>query len=358
MKDYSILSLLSRLLFLCTILFFSGGNYSISAQSDEEGFFFKNLKNSHDLNLPDWGPYSKRYIGISHITDKRNGFRFDLSVFPGFYRRKVNVPNVLYENDYHPWEASPNLEYFSFRHELEWKDQVYTDISYSEISDKARLIRIECVNNTSSNQNLALHFMSSMNFPPLKEYSPYTSIYPSIANLPENTAWHDAVDYKDLIFAKPRPTDNLVYDGKMRGEIRDNGFVNSSAIGLGFGVDENDFVTYNIHVKKNFQDALLLIRYKMNDGDKVSFVLSGLIEKEIMFEGAESFKETTIKIGKIKNGEYQLSFASKGGAALNLDGFVVLESQSLGEVEFTQKEWNPVPSTEEGPVKKFYYSEV
>ena len=149
------------------------------------------LSNTHDLNLPDWGPYTKRYIGISHIPDTKSGLRFDLSVFPGLYRRKVDVPSVLYENDYHPWEASPNLEYFSFRHELEWKDQVYTDISYSEINDKSRLIRIECVNSTDKNQNLALHFMAFMNFPPLKEYSPYTPVYPAVVTLPEDAVWYD-----------------------------------------------------------------------------------------------------------------------------------------------------------------------
>jgi hypothetical protein len=114
------------------------------------------------------GPYTKRYIGISHIPDIKSGLRFDLSVFPGFYRRKVNIPDVLYEDDYHPWDASPNLEYFSFRHELEWKDQVYTDISYSEITSKSRLIRIECVNNTNENENLAIHFMASINFPTIE----------------------------------------------------------------------------------------------------------------------------------------------------------------------------------------------
>ena len=64
----------------------------MSAQSDYD---LKFMKSTHDLSLPDWGPYSKRYIGISHIPDKASGMRFDLSVFPGFYRRKVEVPNVL-----------------------------------------------------------------------------------------------------------------------------------------------------------------------------------------------------------------------------------------------------------------------
>ena len=272
------------------------------------------LENTHDLSLPAWGPYTKRYIGVSHIPDIKSGLRFDLSVFPGFYRRKVEVPNVLYENDYHPWEASPNLEYFSFRHELEWKDKVYTDISYSEISPKSRLIRIECVNNTGNYENLALHFMASMNFPPIKEYSPYTPIYPSLVTLPEGAQWFDALEYEDLKFFKSRPTDNLVYDGKMRGEIRDNGFVNGTGIGLGFGLDKYDFVSYRINVEKDFSDALLLIRYRLNPGQKVSFTLSGMIEKEITFNGVNDFAVDTVKIGKLNKGVHEFTLTSNGGS--------------------------------------------
>src|SRR3954465_2295122 len=113
----------------------------------------------HDLNLPAWGPYTRRYIGVSHIADARRGLRFDLSVFPGFYRRKVDVPNVMWESDYHPWEAAPDLSYFSHRHELQWRDEVYCDIAFARLGEQARLFRCACVNNTDAPQNLVLHQM-------------------------------------------------------------------------------------------------------------------------------------------------------------------------------------------------------
>ena len=71
------------------------------------------LANSHDLRLPPWGPYTKTYNGISHIADLERGLRFDLSVFPGHYRREVMVPNVNWEGGFHPWEAAPDLSRFS-----------------------------------------------------------------------------------------------------------------------------------------------------------------------------------------------------------------------------------------------------
>jgi hypothetical protein len=306
---------------------------------------YKNLNNVHDLfTLPDWGPYSKRYIGISHIPDKSSGLRFDLTVFPGFYRREVFVPNVLFENSYHPWEASPNLEYFCFRHELEWKDKVYTDISYSEITPKSRLIRIECVNNTENNQNLALHFMASMNFP-------LTSFNRTAVILPEHTEWINAIDYKDLKFFKQRPTDNLVPDGEMRGELRDTGFVNGSGIGMKFGLDKGDYVSYEINVKKDLNDGILLTRYKLNENKKLSFSLSGLINGVVTFNGEKEFSIDTLHIGKVKAGVHELTLTSEGGNPIEIDGFVLGESTSIQDIEFKQKALNPVPQIIEGPVK-------
>ena len=102
---------------------------------------FSNLAGTHDLRLSKWGPYTKRYMGISHIPEIQEGFRFDLSVFPGLYRRNVNIPNVTWESGYHPWEAAPDLSYFAHRHELIWKDQVYCDIAFCRLDEETALIR-------------------------------------------------------------------------------------------------------------------------------------------------------------------------------------------------------------------------
>jgi hypothetical protein len=128
------------------------------------------LANSHDLRLPLWGSYTKTYNGISHIADLERGLRFDLSVFPGHYRREVMVPNVNWEGGFHPWEAAPDLSFFSYRYELEWKDRVYCDVSFSTLSERARLVRAELVNHTQVNQNLVLHFMASFNYPYVRPY--------------------------------------------------------------------------------------------------------------------------------------------------------------------------------------------
>ena len=126
----------------------------------------KYLENTHDLRLPAWGPYTKAYMGISHIPDPGLGLRFDLSVFPGFYRGSLQIPNVKWESGYHPWQASTDLSIYTHRHQLEWKDRVYVDITYCELDESARLFRALCVNHTDVPQALVLHALASVHFPP------------------------------------------------------------------------------------------------------------------------------------------------------------------------------------------------
>ena len=73
--------------------------------------------NSHDIaSLHAWGPYSKRYAGISHIPDMRKGIRFDFSVMPGYYRNRQLVPHVLFESSYYPWEINPEMTRITYRY--------------------------------------------------------------------------------------------------------------------------------------------------------------------------------------------------------------------------------------------------
>ena len=133
------------------------------------------LQDRFDLTLPAWGPYTKAYMGISHLPAlaagaSADGVRFDLAVVPGFYRRKVDVPNVMWESGYHPWEAAPDLSYYAHRHELEWRDRVYVDVSFSALDGDARLVRCRCVNTTDDPQSLVLHYLASLHYPTLTSH--------------------------------------------------------------------------------------------------------------------------------------------------------------------------------------------
>lgn len=86
---------------------------------------------NHDLTLPVWGPYNKGYLGASHISDAERGLRFDLNLFPGYYRRSVMCPRDIADCGAKILASSNDLSHFLYRYELEWKDKVYLDADFS-----------------------------------------------------------------------------------------------------------------------------------------------------------------------------------------------------------------------------------
>ena len=100
--------------------------------------------------MPVWGPYSKKYMGISRVVDSlpQSGARFDFSVHPTVWNSSVPVPNVTFPSNYHLWHCNGDYSYYSYRYELMWKDMIYCDVSFSKINDKAYLMRCEFFNNT------------------------------------------------------------------------------------------------------------------------------------------------------------------------------------------------------------------
>ncbi|HEY1662628.1 MAG TPA: hypothetical protein VGI03_09435 [Verrucomicrobiae bacterium] len=299
-----------------------------------EKTWINSIQNQHDLTLPAWGPYTKSYIGISHIPGEGVGMRFDLSVFPGLYCRKAVPPNVMFESDYHPWEATPDLGYFSYRFELEWKDQVYADISYSKLDEHSRLIRAECVNNTDLSQDLELHLLASMSFPP---------ICPALVQLPPNAVWVNALNYQTMHYATSRPTDNLVPDGKRRGEIRGDDFVDGSGLGEGFGTDSGDTVAYEFNIEKAVPEAQLVVRYRMEPGAKTSLRISGLTNTAVSFSGDGNLDAQTIPLGDLSPGPQTLAIVAEGGDPIELNGFAVVTASDANRLTFNSQHWDPKP---------------
>ncbi|MFQ8833465.1 MAG: hypothetical protein ACLR7U_11760 [Ruthenibacterium lactatiformans] len=88
---------------------------------------------------------------------------------------------------------------YTLRHELEWKDRVYADVSFAPLGENARLIRVECCNGTDTPQNLVLHYMASAH-DPVPSYRRF-ALTGAEVRLPEHAAFVLAKDYDDLRFA-------------------------------------------------------------------------------------------------------------------------------------------------------------
>lgn len=277
---------------------------------------FEQLRNSHDVALSSWGPYSKKYAGISHIPKLNEGFRFDVTLVPGYYRSKSLVPNVLFESGYVPWDVDSGMKRFTYRYQLEWKDLVVVDATYTIVDEATVLVEMRCVNNTTLPQNLALNLLANMVAPTV---NPGTQIQTS-----PSTSWINATRYKTFELTKKSPRYNLVYDGQLRGEIRGNDFIDGKAVGGGFGGEAGDKVVYDLNIDGAQRQGNVRLYYRMKKDAKVTFRASGIVDQPLQLVGTGRFETVSLPYSLENSENPSLSLVSEGGAPIELNGLIVV----------------------------------
>lgn len=319
-----------KTVFVSTLLLFQWVVYS------QPSIPYGKMENSHDILLSPWGPYSKKYAGISHIQDMQKGMRFDVSVFPGYYRNKVLIPNVDFESSYFPWNISADMSQITYRYELEWKDKVYVDVTYNVLDSTSVLVAMHCVNNTLLDQALVLNLVSYINYP-----EDYPSVKPV---LPDRVTWINAVDYVDLQFAKPRPTDNLVKDGWLRAEDRSSDFIDGYGVGKNFGADKGDRVIYTIPASVVQQNGMISIRYRLSENTRMTFQTSGIINQPVTFTGTGKFELVNLPYSSSGKEKQELILTSEGGSGIDLNGLLIGPEADIKNIVFepVKKDLTPV----------------
>ena len=308
------------------------------------------LAGRHDLRISRWGPYTKRYMGISHIPDPRAGLRFDLSVFPELLRSEVKVPNVKWNSGYHPWQAASDLSFYSHRHEIIWKDRLYCDVSFLRLDESAVLIRCTCVNRTELSQNLGLHYVAWLNFPPVRTYSD-EALRMSEVNLPEKGVWIEGMAYDHIAYALDDPRANLTEDGYLRGEILAHGFVGGTGLGQGFGREEGDQASYKVDLHDELADSVIVLRYRAEDDQAIKLSINNHIDEQVELFGSGDFKHCAIPAGTLRCGENSLSITLLRGGEIEIDGFALVPADQVEGVQFHERPWNPVPERLRAPTE-------
>lgn len=277
---------------------------------------WKRLDRTHDLSISPWGPFSKKYAGISHIADPNRGIRFDFSVFPGLYRYKASVPNVLLQSDYYPWKSNNDLTRYTFRHELYWKDQVYADVDYHVVDSATVLVAIHCVNNTSMPENLDINLVAYLDYP---------ENYPDqMLDKGEGVIWKNAVEYESLKMAQPDVRENLVYDGWIFGETRKSDYLDGRCLSRVFSRRGGNRVSYRLHLTETQLKGTLSLLYRMPPDTQTSFQVDGPAKGTLPLKGTGSFEEASIAFKAEKPGVVTVTFESQGGADVEFNGFVVV----------------------------------
>lgn len=284
---------------------------SSMAQMETVTVDFKKLDTTHDLSLSPWGPYSKKYAGISHINNLRSGMRFDFTVVPGYSRGKLIVPNLLFAGDYVPWQASADMRQFTYRYQLEWKDKVYVDVTYSILDSQAVLVTTKSVNKTALQQNLNLNLFASIEYP-----DGFSTVQLEDT---KDIFWKNAVDYTSLSLANKPPAYDLPASGWLRNEVRSSTYIDGRAIGEGFGKQKGDEVSYALDVQRLPESGNLGLLFRAKEGTRTTFTLSGFINSTISLKGTGKFEQVAIPY-QSQSGKALLTLTSEGGEGIELNG--------------------------------------
>ncbi|MBQ7915594.1 MAG: hypothetical protein IJ315_02245 [Firmicutes bacterium] len=167
-----------------------------------------------DLSLGQWGPFNKEYLGVSHIADQDSGASFEVTLFPGLFRKRILVSHSVSDSGLKMWAANGALTHFVYRYELEWKDRVYCDADFAITDDKLCTITCHFVNHTELPQSVNMNLCASLQRPTIKDGAEFVK-YQAFSRADH---YIDAVEYSDIFCNSV-----LAVDGKYLGEMMMDG---------------------------------------------------------------------------------------------------------------------------------------
>ncbi len=332
-----------------------------------------------DGTFPLWGPYSKKYMGISRIVDEdmKSGVRFDCTASPAVFGSGARVPNTTVPCGCRAWHCNDDYSYYSYRFDLENKDDVYSEVSYVKLSDESTLIRAEIFNNTELIQNCLVNYFLS---------TEYRSDSYCEAVFPEKHILIKADKYAKYEYSIKRPWDEQNADAMKKGVFTDDRFYLGCGLGdraskwhlphrylAPFGGEKGDTVSYNVECGTTYSNPVLSVRYRtsgikyeqgkmvgvnyVNGSEDAVFVLNG--DKRLVFEATDELKIKTFELDSVPE---KLELVSKGKGALEIDFLVITESEDANKVDAYEKmhEVKPeitVTDCGEGSLSKLHYTE-
>lgn len=304
--------------------------------------------------LPLWGPYSKKYMGLSRVMKESriNGARFDLVVYPTYANSAVPVPNVTVPSDYHPWKVDPEGKFFRYRYELQWKDQLYADIDFFEVDQDTWGIRVDYRNQTSQMQNCLLNLFAAIEYPHLTVWE---------AELPDQADSWKATDLQTLDLGDSRPWDHLNFDGMPRGvQFRDD-FTEGTALAETFyarlmagqkfkmlGGGEGQHLVYQRTLKHTYHHPVLTIRYATYEAEEA--VVFDTNHGTMTFPASVTPRTVAFPLEQLEDTAFVLDLKSRGTRknGIMMDCLVITEAEDAERVSFRKVKRNVVPAIQQG----------
>lgn len=295
--------------------------------------------------MPLWGPYSKKYFGISRICshESEKGVRFDFTALPCVSNSDAKAPNVTLPVGVHPWECKSDYSYYSYRQELEWKDIIYADVSFTRLDGESTLVRTEIFNNSPLMQNCLVNYFSALQFPSVNSVK---------LTLPEKCDFKKANDYTLYEYATPRPWDEETTDAMHKGEFFDDRFFEHRGLGdrdnnryilpkyPKLGEEKGDRIEYGFELKNSYENAVLAIRYANSSVKASGFTING---KAFHFAPCGDLAICFFELGRLDAGNFDLTLVSEGTAGIEFDFFVICEKEDADKIKAETVKNNFIP---------------
>lgn len=316
--------------------------------------------------MPLWGPYSKKYSGISRIVHhtSEEGVRFDLVVSPAVSNTNACPPNVTIPVGVHPWTAKSDYSHYSYRCDLEWKDVIYADVSFTRLEGDAVLVRTEIFNNSELIQNCLVNFFAAIEYPTRRT----TSVC-----LPDRHILIDALDYGSYSYHTPRPWDEECMDAMKKGEFFDDSFTGHRGLGdrddnryilpkyPKFGEECGDMVTYELPDLTGFVHPVLTVRYRTTGEQDAAFDLNGCPVQFPITGNGLCLK--TINLADYKIDDGKLAFTARGTGGIEFDFLAVTEAEEADQITISEQKHPFLPQIEssvgeEGACASYHYDGV
>lgn len=298
--------------------------------------------------MPAWGPYSKKYFGISNIVkhQSENGVRFDFTVLPAVTNTDCKAPNVTIPVGVHPWECKADYSYYSYRQEMDTKGEIYADVSFTALSENSTLVRTEIFNNSPLMQNCLVNYFSSIQYPTVNTVR---------LSLPEKCEFKKANDYNIYEYSTSRPWDRQTMDAMHKGEFFDDRFYMHKGLGdrdnnryilpkfSKLGKEKGDRISYEFDLKNEYKDAALAVRYRTTSVKASTFTING---KACSFNACDGLSIAEFELGRLNRGKFSLELVSLGTGGIEFDFFTVCEKEDAKKITAETVKNNFMPETE------------
>jgi hypothetical protein len=288
---------------------------------------------------PVWGPFAKKYPGISRVLDEARGVRWDCSVFPGLYRGPVAVPCHLWESAFAPAWAAPDRSAHAYAFEFPaWAAGARAEVAYRAVSPTTAEFCAELSGGPDQERRFSLHLACARALPWVERRVPLSP--PVRLQLRRGDHWIAGTAYQRLTRTHPHLREELPYDAVLPGECAAGGAVGGFA--LSWAQDLLVGVRVHYRAPDGAAGKMGFARLRLPGVEPVSLIIRRSGEaRSLRIEPDPEWNWFQITNGTPLTDGEELTLAVAGESPLELNGLVLTAARTPPKV--LADDWSAAP---------------